>query len=247
MKKGNSKTLTIIRNKKHNANEQNNPGYLNLLVASHNILLLAPSSSVSASCSLLLLPPKLNQPPDFFALVSAERSTVILFVAEVFMLLQKSAVFGVGFEVGIGNIANERHDTDKEVNSDVDEHLNQNAHWQATLNLHATLHEQKSNTSIDSITGSGNYSNHGGPSKACTEEFEERHVHSVSATAHFGELAWVVDVDEEWVLQVIVTSSPQGFLLWYFFICPRNILLAAYFPTAAAMFVVFLDVWSTIK
>jgi len=41
-----------------------------------------------------------------------------------------------------------------------------------------------------------------------------------------------------------LTSSPQGFLLWYFAIWPRNILLAAYFPTTPAMFLMFLAVWS---
>jgi hypothetical protein len=36
-------------------------------------------------------------------------------------------------------------------------------------------------------------------------------------------------------------------LLWYFAIWPRNILLAAYFPTIAAMFAVFLCVDLAIK
>jgi hypothetical protein len=37
-----------------------------------------------------------------------------------------------------------------------------------------------------------------------------------------------------------LTWSPQGCLLWYFAIWPRNILLAAYFPTIAAMFAMLL-------
>lgn len=141
------------------------------------------------------------------------------------MFLQESAVLGVGLEVGIGNVAEERNEADEEVDGDVDEHLDEDAHGQTTLDLHTASDEQKSDGSIESVTGCGNNANDGGPSEACTEEFEECHVHSVRATAHFGKdigivfrnvgrnglldllllagLARVVDVYEEWVLRGI--------------------------------------------
>lgn len=141
------------------------------------------------------------------------------------MFLQKSAVLGVGFEVGIGKIAEEGYKANEEVDGDVDEHLDEDSHGQTALDLHTASDEQESNSSIDGVTGSGYDANNGGPSEACTEELEECHVHSVRATAHFGKdvgivfrdvgrdglldllllarLAWVVDVYEERVLRDI--------------------------------------------
>lgn len=115
------------------------------------------------------------------------RLEILRLVDFVEMLLKKTDVLAVGLDGSIGKVANEGHETNEEVDGHVDHHHDQDARWEAALDLPHVADQVERHGGIRSVTDGGDETDDGRPSEAHTKEAEQSEVQSVGCLASFGE------------------------------------------------------------
>jgi hypothetical protein len=101
------------------------------------------------------------------------------------LLLQQSHILCVALDLRVGQVTNERYQSDGKVDCDPHQHLHLDVVRKvafAAQSEHAERHEQ-----VDYVPDFGDQADDAGPPKAYAHEIEEGHVELVGALAGFGE------------------------------------------------------------
>lgn len=94
---------------------------------------------------------------EFFGAAGVDGRDRLAALAQLFLALltemafEQQGVAGVGFERGVGNVADERHQSDEKVEDDVEHHLELDRIREASLDLAAGLEDHEGHECVQRI------------------------------------------------------------------------------------------------
>jgi hypothetical protein len=122
----------------------------------------------------------------------------LVYFVEVFF--EKAHVLAVALDRGIGKIAYKRHETDKKVNGQVDQHHKQDTVGEAAFDLAHVQDQVECEERIGGVANSRDQANDRGPTEAHSKKTEESKVEAVGSLASFCEDGSIVLGNVGWDL-----------------------------------------------